>query len=545
MQGVVSDRKNELQELEVRCSALAAENAHLRCELDDLQASHHPLNGSREGSEHLSGTKPKTETKMASRTEEQEIDRSKAQCEALRTVLRQREDEVGKERERTSQLRNAIKVVQAELARARQQLGNADRDRNKHEERSRVLQQHLDDAREQTDADSKSVSMLRAQSESLKSDLQRERNGLAWKRTLQERCRSATGADSTVISPRGADNAVRSPRSPRGPGCDKPSVPGLRLQHLAHANNANSSSLALSNVAAIDNALSAVSDQVKDGRRSMDSPRCTDDAEHLATKILDLERRLKKESDARRADQLTMMDHIKSDSMDKLKLSSELEEEGRKCCYLEGQLAEMRFLVLRKDAALRSARFQGSQEQELEDKPHHENNFFSSLFGVFALGQPKSNSTPQTPTPGMYSPRGDRISGAPVPDMHFQGHSTSYSSPARAMEWNAANSPSALSSHSSPSLVFPLNTISETSLAADWDRDTARDRDTSEAVGVEGQERETIVVATPRDKTCIATPRVLTLGGGSHSSVRSGACRISEDPMDAHDPLNMDWRVVM
>jgi len=394
---------------------------------------------------------------------------------------------------------------------------------------------------------------------------------------MQERHRPCTNADKSARSPRGADHAMKSPHSPRGPDCEKPAAPALSLQHLAHASNADAAAYdAASNHQVL--AVAALQ-HLMESPRTTDSPRAAEmDEAGVRARVVELERKLKNESKARRADQLAMMDHIKSASMEKLKLGQQLVEQASKVDELQRQLLEVRFRRQRSEATTHNStspslktRLQPlrSSEPTPQHAPEPEpgaQNFLASLLGVFS----RNTHKPQPPTPGMDSPRGERISGAPVQEQWtVQSH-------------NAASA-SSMCIPSSPSLAFPLEPIAEASPRSpgiDGEHDAQRQAAVpsyapggSEApasqptahcdargehalsalqwthplaqqahggVGTQASARGELLEGERR--------RAVTLGGGTHSSMQSERCRvITPDCIDKHvfDPLNLDWRVTL
>ncbi len=471
LQDLVTDRKEELKQLQERCRALESDNALLRIKLGADPQS--PV-----AADTFAQKLPTLQLiTVPAFSESRESGRIRGQCEALRRVLRQREDEVGKERERTAQLRTAIKAAQKEYLKnmtcLRFELKNLQCERHAQQERIQVQQQQIDDARQQVHAEKKSLSALRALTETLKSDVQRARAGWAQEPFLQVRQCARVDEDSTTMSPRGADDKMKSPRSPRGPGCEKMSVPALRLGHLAHANNSSVTALK----GDMDQAASAESPRSTSSTKLPPSPQTPPrhgrspsrdgDVARLAASLREMERKYKKECAARRADQLAMVEHIKSAGMEKLTISLELATKSNRCKGLELQLAEMRFRMQRSNAAglhrdhAKSLPSLEPDEQPGEEQDSEESqappNFFSSLLGAFSITHSRKERPkwrkPQEPAPGMDSPRAERISGRPPP-------------PVQEAPIPIDHKP-VLILHSSPSVAFPLDTITEWSPEGD------------------------------------------------------------------------------
>jgi len=518
LQDLVVDRKDEFKELTARCGALEADNAMLR---EILGAGA----GGPVAPEPPAQRLPAPLSSSAS-SEGKELGRIRGQCEALRQVLRQREDEVGKERERTSQLRTAIKAAQKEyvknMTRVRQELKTLENERHAQKERIQVQQQQLDDARQQVHADKKSLSTLRALAEALKMDLQRERSGSAQEGFLEERHWTPADNDTSASSPRGADEKIKSPRSPRGPGREKMAIPSLRLEHLAHANNANVSAFKVD-----------IGDVPAESPRSVSSQRSPRDGDvgSLATRLGEMERKYKKECAARRADQLAMMEHIKSASMERLSTSQELTKQSNRCKELERQLADMRCRMQRSDASglHRDGAQSSAPEERHSDKSQAPTNFLSSLLGVFSVTNKVQK--PKPAVPGMDSPRGERISGAPI-------HETP----------SPKDQTPALSVHSSPSILFPLDTIAEASPSSAETSPTISSTEPHDAPQFSLSLQLPDGTDTGGGNNLGEQHTMRALGGGTHTSLRNAGCSPlsrAEAHQFALDPRNMDWRVVL
>jgi hypothetical protein len=468
LQDLVTDRKEELKQLHERCWAMERDNTLLRIKLGADPQSPVAADTSAEKLATLQLIS------VPAFSESREFGRIRGQCEALRQVLRQREDEVGKERERNAQLRTAIKAAQKEYAknmtRLQFQLKNLQQERHAQKERIQVQQQQIDDARQQVHAEKKSLSALRALTEALKIDLQRARAGWAQELFLQVRQCAPVDEDPTARSPRGADDKMKSPRSPRGPGCENMSVPALRLEHLAHSNNSSVTALRgdMDQAAPAESPRSIRSTRLPPSPQTPPrhgrSPSRDGDVASLAAKLGEMERKYKKECAARRADQLAMMEHIKSEGMEKLNISQELATKSHRCKGLELQLAEMRFRMQRSNAAgLHRDSAKSFPALEPEEQPGEEQdneksqappNFFSSLLGAFDIKHSRKERPkwrkPQEPAPGMDSPRGERISGCPIQEAPIP-----------------IDHQPVLIVHSSPSVAFPLDTITEWSPEVD------------------------------------------------------------------------------
>jgi chromosome segregation ATPase len=237
MQGCVSDRKSLLQQLEAQACALEAENKTLRGQVANL---------------------PVGSSELMTNENHASVSRLRSQCDALRKVLRQREDEVSKERHRASELRTAIRAAQIEyarnMARSSQEVGHLQQNQSRREERIRLLQQHVEEARRQGETDSKTISILRSRVEALKIDRQ-----LAHKRSVLTDPRDAPHIPPKKELPSSScsenelsrcticvqlstqhcsasdtdDQLVISPLSPHGPGCEQLPTPAQVLNLLA------------------------------------------------------------------------------------------------------------------------------------------------------------------------------------------------------------------------------------------------------------------------------------------------------------------------
>ena len=411
---IVLDRKGELQRLEERCNALEAENAMLQT---DIQAGHSVKYHAKIGS----STQSSLPVAAASHLPQaQETGRLRKQCDALRTVLRQKENELGQEKQTTSQLKTAIKVAHNEyvktLARSRQEVADLQKDHCKHEERVRMLQQHLDDALKRQDAESKSALSLRCLNKSLQDEVHRLRQ-----LTMRERrClpgessalnspfddkveapppdspRESSGS-ADLISPRGsgADTNGRGPCSPHGPDGERPAMPALRLlQHSAHAKMDGEVAASHLNETSDASVLGALSARSQDSAGGAEYCRSTGESSRamLAARIMQLEKKLEKESAARRADQLAVMEHISGAERDKQRMTGELAARSKMCSQLEAKLAEAQFRASCENAARTCSAMENEQTahesgalQEQQQGGQRGQDLFSSLLGVFSL----------------------------------------------------------------------------------------------------------------------------------------------------------------
>lgn len=352
----------------------------------------------------------------------QETGRWKKQCDSLRTVLRQKENELGQEKQTTSQLKTAIKVAHNEyvktLAKCRQEVSDLQKDRCKHEERARVLQQHLEDALKRTDADSKSVTSLRCLNKTLNDELHRHRQmetrGICEPRCLlgepAHTCAPRSGsplgscASANLMSPRGsgADTNDKGPSSPHGPeGCtdrDNAATHAARLllrdgeaeqrSDVVAASHFAEASDACVPAAAILHPQDSARDAVYAGSNGNDAGA----AAILAAQVQRLEKQLEHESAARRRDQLAVMEHISCAERDKHRMTLELAARSKMCSQLETRLAETRLLVSRTT----TAHFHSAKGKELtahggdawQEQMQEENtgqDLLSSLLGVFTF----------------------------------------------------------------------------------------------------------------------------------------------------------------
>jgi hypothetical protein len=391
-----------MQMLEARCSALEDENAVLRTELEAARCATEQQNA-----DDSSQPAPTVAPALPRPAHEVRLSR---QCEALRTVLRQKESELGEERQITSQLKTAIKVAHSEyvktLARCRQEVGYLQKERSKHEEGVRIRQQHLEDALKEKDADSRSANSLRALNKSLQGEVQRLQQFALRERECQRSspCKASSQGEveaglesprgsADLISPRGsgADNYVKSPRSPHGPDREKPAIPALRLLHLAQANQAGQAGAARVDDTGDEYVLGALSARLHDsGGVECRGSSGDSSAEGMMAKILELDRKLKGECAARRADQLAMMDHIAGAEHEKQKMTAELAASAKRCCELEAQLAEARFRATctsakRFHSSLDKDQLEHGGEHRQQEEENTGQDFFSSLLGVFSL----------------------------------------------------------------------------------------------------------------------------------------------------------------
>ena len=112
----------------------------------------------------------------------------------------------------------------------------------------------------------------------------------------------------------------------------------------------------------------------------------------LAARIMQLEKKLEKESAARRADQLAVMEHISGAERDKQRMTGELAARSKMCSQLEAKLAEAQFRASCENAARTCSAMENEQTahesgalQEQQQGGQRGQDLFSSLLGVFSL----------------------------------------------------------------------------------------------------------------------------------------------------------------
>ena len=496
LQDLVFGEDEGLHALQARCNALQADNQKLRGQLGNWTFNN--LHGEEAvstaeycpppGEPALSTPKAVTVSTpqapptppLTSPMSNPETNRAQEQVQALRKVLQQKEEEVTKERALAAQLRTGIKAAQSEYAsnmkRLRRELGVLEKDRTMHEERVKALHKQLDEALNRADTDSKAASRLRAFSQSLSNDIERLESDLRQER--QQSARRQTMPDQQQ-SPKSPDQAVKKAKLPD-------SVPPLRLHLLSSSNFAANPSSDTNKVDAVETAPSTARSLCS--ARSIDSARSIscDDFESMSKRASELEARLKKEKHARLADQRAMMEHLKAAGLEKLRMSAELAQQTKTCSSLESELMEMRIALRRRDSF--PVNTGADESQQLSPQPQepqqHETpkDLFASFLALWDLPSQSKLSKVKLDSPrGDRAPETHRSTGQPFTHPHQEGHSSS----------------ELLHVHNSPTVSFPLETITEGSTAGD-------DK-------------------SPRNAQLRMRGRMMALGGGTHTSLKSSS----------------------